>query len=90
MGKECASYVTKERSSGKNPPTFLTLTHRISCIILSYCQPSNANNLIYFNNLRQELNSLLRYDTAQNYRTLHRVIQHLCQQNLKISHHHHI
>jgi hypothetical protein len=31
-----------------------------------------------------------KYDTAQNYRILHRVVQCLSQNNLKISHHRHI
>jgi hypothetical protein len=33
-----------------------------------------------------EVNSLQRYDIAQNYRILHRVVQRLSQNNLKISH----
>jgi hypothetical protein len=40
-----------------------------------------------FNN---KLHSLQRYDTAQNYRILHRVVQHLCQHYLKILHNCHI
>jgi hypothetical protein len=40
--------------------------------------------------LRWKLNSLQRYDIAQNYRILHRVVQRLSQHNLKISHHRHI
>jgi hypothetical protein len=40
--------------------------------------------------LRRKLNSLQRYDIAQNYRILHRVVQRLSQHNLKISHHRHV
>jgi hypothetical protein len=45
---------------------------------------------LYFIHLRRKLNSLQRYDIAQNYRILHRVVQRLSQHNLKISQHHHI
>jgi hypothetical protein len=45
---------------------------------------------LYFIHLRRKLNSLQRYDTAQNYRILHRVVQRLSEHNLRISHHCHI
>jgi hypothetical protein len=45
---------------------------------------------LYLIYLRRKLNSLQRYDIAQNYRILHRVVQRLSQHNLKISHHRHI
>jgi hypothetical protein len=54
---------------------------------------SGSRNFIiflYFIHLRRNLNSLQRYDIAQNYRILHRVVQRLLQHNLKISHLHHI
>jgi hypothetical protein len=38
----------------------------------------------------RKLNSLLRHDTAQNYRILLRVVQRLFQNILKISHRRHI
>jgi hypothetical protein len=38
----------------------------------------------------RKLNNLLRYDTAQIYTILHRVVQHLSQHNLKIWHHNQI
>jgi hypothetical protein len=37
-----------------------------------------------------KLNSLQRYDIAQNYRILHRVVQRLSQHNLKILHYRHV
>jgi hypothetical protein len=37
-----------------------------------------------------KLNCLQRYNIAQNYTILHRVVQHLFQQNIKVSHYHHI
>jgi hypothetical protein len=37
-----------------------------------------------------KINSLQRYDTAQNYRILHQAVQHFSQHNHKISNHHHI
>jgi hypothetical protein len=46
--------------------------------------------LLYFIRLWPKLNSLQRYDIAQNYRILNRVVQRLSQHNLKISHHRHI
>jgi hypothetical protein len=58
----------------------------VSCI-------SGSRNFIiflYFIHLRRKLNSLQRYNIAQNYRILHRVVQRLSQHNLKISHHRHI
>jgi hypothetical protein len=54
---------------------------------------SGSRNFIiflYFIHLRRKLNSLQRYDIAQNYRIPHRVVQCLSQHNLKISHHRHI
>jgi hypothetical protein len=54
-----------------------------SFIILNF----NSVGLIH---LRRKLNSLQRYDIAQNYRILHRVVQCLSQHDLKISHHRHI
>jgi hypothetical protein len=45
---------------------------------------------LYFIYLRRKLNGLQRYDIAQNYRILRRVVQHLSQHILKISHHRHI
>jgi hypothetical protein len=56
------------------------------------CISGSRNFIIflYFINLRRKLNSLQRYDIAQNYRILHRVVQRLFQDNLKISHHRHI
>jgi hypothetical protein len=39
---------------------------------------SIENSCIKFNN---EINSLQRYDTAQNYRILHKMAQHLYQHN---------
>jgi hypothetical protein len=45
---------------------------------------------LYFINLRRKLNSLQRYDIAQNCRIPHTVIQRLSQHNLRISHHRHI
>jgi hypothetical protein len=65
------------------------------------CVRTNANScfsgsgnfiiiFLYFINLWRKLSSLQRYDIAQNYRILHRVVQRLSQHNLKISHHHHI
>jgi hypothetical protein len=45
---------------------------------------------LYFIHLWRKLNSLQRYDIAQNYTILHRVVQRLSQRNLKISHHRHI
>jgi hypothetical protein len=45
---------------------------------------------IGFIHLWRKLNSLKRYDIAQNYRILHIVVQRLSQHNLKISHHRHI
>jgi hypothetical protein len=45
---------------------------------------------LYFIHLQQKLNSLQRYDIAQNFRILHRVVQCLSQHNLKISHHRHM
>jgi hypothetical protein len=43
---------------------------------------------LYFgkSQLYWKLSSLQRYDIAQNYRILHRVVQRLSQHNLKISH----
>jgi hypothetical protein len=52
--------------------------------------PSGSRNFIiflYLIHLRRKLNSLQRYDIAQNYRLLHRMVQRLSQHNLKISHH---
>jgi hypothetical protein len=56
------------------------------------CTSGSRNFIIflYFINLRRKLISLQRYDIAQNYIILHRVVQRLSQHNLKISHHHHI
>jgi hypothetical protein len=56
------------------------------------CISGNRNFIIflYFIHLRRKLNSLQRYDIAQNYRILHRVVQRLSQHNLKISQHRHI
>jgi hypothetical protein len=55
---------------------------------------SGSRNVIiiflHFIHLWRKLNSLQRYDIAQNYRILHRVVQRLSQHNLKISHHRHI
>jgi hypothetical protein len=45
---------------------------------------------LYSIHLRRKLNSLQRYDIAQNYRILHRVVQRLSQHNHKISHFRHI
>jgi hypothetical protein len=46
--------------------------------------------IFVFHSFMAELNSLQRYDIAQNYRILYRVVQLLSQYNLKISHHRHI
>jgi hypothetical protein len=56
------------------------------------CISGSRNFIIflYFIHLRRRLNSLQRYDIAQNYTILHRVVQRLSQHNLKISHHRHI
>jgi hypothetical protein len=55
--------------------------------------PSGSRSFIiflYLIHLRRKLNSLQRYDIAQNYRILHRVGQRLSQHNLKILHHCHM
>jgi hypothetical protein len=59
-------------------------------IMLSSCQLEKkiVVNLIII--IIIMLNSLQRYDIAQNYRILHRVVQRLPQYNLKILHHCHI
>jgi hypothetical protein len=44
-------------------------------------------NCIRFNS---KLNSLQKYGIEQNYRIMHIVVEHLCQHNLKILHHHHV
>jgi hypothetical protein len=56
------------------------------------CISGSRNFIIFldFIHLRRKLNSLQRYDIAQYYRILHRVVQRLSQHNLKISHHRHI
>jgi hypothetical protein len=56
------------------------------------CISGSLNFIIflYLIHLQRKLNSLKRYDIAQNYRILHRVVQRLSQHNLKISHHRHI
>jgi hypothetical protein len=58
------------------------------------CVGTTANSCISgsrnFIHLRRKLNSLQRYDIAQNYRILHRVVRRLSQHDLKISHHRHI
>jgi hypothetical protein len=38
----------------------------------------------------EKLSSLQRYDTEQNYRSLHKVVQRFSQLNHKITNHHHI
>jgi hypothetical protein len=55
-----------------------------------YFGKSQFYYIFYFIHLRRKLNSLQRYDIAQNCRILHRVVQRLAQHNLKISHHRHI
>jgi hypothetical protein len=49
------------------------------------CISGSRNFIIflYFIHLRRKFNSLQRYDIAQNYRILHRVVQRLSQHNLK-------
>jgi hypothetical protein len=46
------------------------------------------NSFIKFN--KNKINSLQIYDTTQNYRILHKLVQHLSQHNLKILNHGHI
>jgi hypothetical protein len=45
---------------------------------------------LYLIYLWRKLNSLQRYDIAQNYTILRRLVQRLSQHNLKISRHRHI
>jgi hypothetical protein len=65
---------------------FLILTHlnNIQPEVLQRTNPPTF--LAFFNNL----SSLQRYDTEQNYGILQRVVQRLPKHNLKISHHRHI
>jgi hypothetical protein len=99
VGKFCSHIETL-------PDTKNVLNKRIegsswSFTILNFnCVGTTANSCIsgsrnciiflYFIHLRRMLNSLQKYDIAQNYRILHRFIQRLSQHNLKISHHRHI
>jgi tRNA C32,U32 (ribose-2'-O)-methylase TrmJ len=46
------------------------------------------NSYIKFNN--SKISSLQTYDTAQNYRILHKAVQRFSQHNLKMSNHRHI
>jgi hypothetical protein len=61
-------------------------------ITANSCISGSLNFIIFlhFIHLRRKLNSLQRYDIAQHYRILHRVVQRLSQHNLKISHPRHI
>jgi hypothetical protein len=67
-----------------------------SFTILNFnCAGTTANSCIsrsrkfiiflYFIHFRWKLNSLQRYDNAQNYRILHRVVQRISQHNLNSS-----
>jgi hypothetical protein len=59
--------------------------------VISYISGScNFITFLYFIHLWWKINSLQRYDIAQNHRILHRVVQRLSQHNLKFSHHRHI
>jgi hypothetical protein len=64
----------------------------VQCTTANSCISGRRNFIIflYFIHLQRKLNSLKRYDIAQNYIILHRVVQRLSQHNLKISHHRHI
>jgi hypothetical protein len=48
----------------------------------------NDKSYVIFNN--NKIYSLQTYDTEQNYRILHKVVQRLSQHNLKMSNHRHI
>jgi hypothetical protein len=65
--------------------------NRVGTTANSYISGSrNFIIFLYFTHLRRKLHSLQRYNIAQNYTILHRVVQRLSQYYLKISRHRHI
>jgi hypothetical protein len=69
------------------PPFFSQCQEASALGIVSTRNSEKKTNPFTFRVLfNDELNSLHRYDTAQNYWFLHRVVQRLSQNNLRISH----
>jgi hypothetical protein len=79
-------------NDSRNVPLMGDLNTVVCMNKVNSCISESCNFIIflYFIHLWQKLNSLQRYDIAQNYSILHWVVQHLSQHNLKISHHPHI
>jgi hypothetical protein len=48
--------------------------------------PERYNAYTFLTLSTDKLNSVQRYDTAQNYKILHKVVKRLFQRNLQISH----
>jgi hypothetical protein len=82
-----------QQSRSNNKKFWKELICLLSLHYLKQNSPLGSRDFIiflYLIYLRRKLNSLQRYDIAQNCRILHRVVQRLSQHNLKISHHRHI
>jgi hypothetical protein len=79
-------------NDSRNVPLMGDLNTVVYMDEVNSCISGSRNFIIflYCIHLQQKLNSLQRYNTAQNYRILHRVVQRLSQHNLKISRHRHI
>jgi hypothetical protein len=73
-------------NDSRNVPLMGDLNTVVCMDEVNSCVSGSRNFIIflYFIHLRRKLNSLQRYDIAQNYRILHRVIQRLSQHNLKM------
>jgi hypothetical protein len=78
--------------NSRNVPLMGDLNTIVSMDEVNSCISGSRNFIIflYFIHLWRKLNSLHRYDIAQNYRILQTVVQRLSQHNIKISHHRHI
>jgi hypothetical protein len=76
-------------NDSRNVPMMGVLNTVVCMDKVNSCISGSRNFIIFMAKVKQ-LNSLQRYDTAQNYRILHSVVQRLSQHNLKISHHRHI
>jgi uncharacterized membrane protein YukC len=84
--KEYCIRADKENNIKTNKKFWKELICLLSSRYLNQDCPSGSQNFLiflYFIHERRKLNSLQRYDIAQNYRILHRVVQRLSQHNSK-------
>jgi hypothetical protein len=89
------SHIQNNVSNKRNVSSSWSFTiPNLNCVgtTANSCISGSRNFIIclYLIHLRRKLNSLQKYDIAENYRIVYRVVQRLSLHNLKISHHRHI